>query len=91
MAKTISEQLAIDFGERRGRSVSRVLGDGISKLSGNRISGETGKDIVHLLMVAGLAAGASGRTSWKSVAGWSAFAGLVLGESGQSEDSLADS
>ena len=51
-----SRNLAVDLGERRGRTVSRVLGDGLRSISNPKMGQEESVDRVH----AGMALAAIG-------------------------------
>lgn len=45
-----SQKVAAAFGETRGRSISRVIGTGISRATNGAVSVESGTDFGHALM-----------------------------------------
>ena len=78
-----SRDLAINIGERGGRTVSGVLGDGLALLFGIQNDG-TATDIVHGIVIRGLAKGLSSEVAWSRVIGSGAVGFLVLWGLGQS-------
>ena len=65
-----SRRLAGDLGEDRGRSISSVLGEGLSSLTGGLISGKVATDVVHGVMLINGLAGFSGKVAWSLLAKW---------------------
>ena len=84
-SSVISRDAAATFGELHGRSISRVLGDGLADVFGSR-SGEGATEVVHVGMaLAPMMVGTSPRITWGHVAFYGGPTFLALWASGQSQ------
>lgn len=77
-----SRQIAYELNERCGRTVSRVMADGLNSLLGDSSNVDSTK-VVHALMAGAVLTGASSKASWGKVASWMAVGGLTLWIAGQ--------
>ena len=83
-SSVLSQDVAVSFGEKYGRSVSRVLGDGLANAFGGR-NGEGATEIVHgAIALAPLLVGTSPRITWGHVAFYGGLTFLALWAFGQS-------
>ena len=78
-----SRRLASDLGERDGRSVSWVFGDGLNSLTGGDLQSDESKELVHIGMIAVVIGFFFNPKNASNIAAATAVTAVVLWESGR--------
>ena len=74
----LSRRVAASLGEQQGRSVSRVLGDGLTSAAYGKLTPDRAVDIVHTAMAAAAVFAAVASAKRKRVAKWALPAFAIL-------------
>ena len=77
-SEKLSRRVAATLGEQQGRSVSRVLADGLSAAAYGKITQSRAVDVVHTVMAAAALYAAVARQRWTRIAGWTLPAFAIL-------------
>ncbi len=77
-----SRQIAYELSERRGRTISKRLGDGLASMFDASNDGWA-TDLVHGVILRGLGSGLAGETSWAKLGSRGALLFLILWSSGK--------
>ena len=83
-SETLSRRLAATLGEQQGRSVSRVLGDGLSTAAYGKLTQDRAVDVVHTAMASAAVYAAVARQRRTRIARWMLPAFAILWALGRS-------